>query len=289
MAAVMVTACAGKKKGKDIGEFPSAGSEMAASVEPDGKSGTDDGNETMSDEEFKKMLADMSETLGEDYSIAAVENEAGEVDYKFVPTRFAVYTDGEVHHLMYGANELTYMYGDFVNTSLPEYRVLSISLPTSLVWPEKGNQVLDKDDMKTRAEMEAEVLYDTSARYSTENVKVYSSEDRTCLFRAWSVPYTDDPTSIDKDIMHSFYTQKDKMYGFSNTEWNVDQLADGSYRYSTLCFLRDYADDSAHNAFARYTIIINDGRAYCYLVGSYNPQDAYWLDTYILQHSFVFQ
>lgn len=291
MVVLAISACSGKKTTEDPN-----GIEPVTTLAISDEGGDEDKvvesyeleDGTLSDEDFKESLAAMSETLGEDYSVAALENEDGEIDYKFVPTRFMVYEDGESHYLMYGANELLYMYGDFTNIAYPEYHIAAISFPTSLVNPDYGTKVLGKTDELSVNDMEEGILYDTSALYSTENVSVFSIEDKTCLFRTWSMPYDGDPATLNKEIISSLYTQENKMYNLLDEEWQADQLEDGSYRYSTVCFLRDYVDDSI-NSLAIYMTIVKDGRAYCYLAGSYNPENAYWLDTYILKHSFTFQ
>jgi len=281
---VVLTLSACSTKNNELTVFPDVSDATAKSL---GDVAAEE--ETLSDEEFKESLAVMAETLGDGYSLTAVENEDGGVEYKFVPTQFPVYRDGENHYLMYGANAATYMYAPFTSVTYPEYRIASISLPTQMVSPNNGWQTLSKEDLLKSSEMEKDVVYDTSLRYSIDMVPVYSIEASSFLFRTWSMPFEGDPDMLEIEGMHGLYTYPDKMYGMDEQIWEVSQLDDETYQYSTMCFLRDYVDDSAPNSYAKFTVVINDGRAYCYLAGGYAPETAFWLAEYVLRHSFMFK
>lgn len=279
LAAAFVVGCT-KKSGTETTEaFQTA---METRVE----SAAEETNET-SHEEFMNQMASMAETTAVDYSIAAVTNEAGETEYKFVPTKFPVYKDGESHRVMIGATEKDYFYGQFTNTAYPDNGVKAISLPTSMVSPEKGKKIIDKGDMTSFLDFEDNVLYDTSARYATDKIPVYSIENPYYVFRAWTVDYDGDPEKLTPEEMLGFYI--DDASGVDKFFWEQDRLDGGAYRYSINGFFPDYPRKASYSAFGRYVTILKDGKAYCYVFGAYDTETAYLFSTYALYHSFEFE
>lgn len=239
-----------------------------------------------SKEELNEKLASMAETTAEDYSLAAVTNEAGETEYKYVPTKFEVFKDGESHKVMYGATAQDYYYSEFTNTSFPEYGIKSTSFPTSMVNPEKGRKVIQKGDMTSFLDFEDDVVYDTSARYSTAEKPVYSIENPYYVFRTWVVDYNGDPAKLTPEEMRGFYI--DDVNGLDDLFCEQDQVSDGSHRYTLNGFFYDYPRKASYAAFGRYVTIIKDGKAYCYLFGAYDSETGYLFSLYALYHSFEF-
>lgn len=240
-----------------------------------------------SKEELNEKLASMAETTAEDYSLAAVTNEAGETEYKYVPTKFEVFKDGKSHKVMYGATAQDYYYSEFTNTSFPDYGIKSISFPTSMVNPEKGRKVIEKGDMTSFLEFEDDVVYDTSARYSTAERPVFSIENPYYVFRTWVVDYNGDPAKLTPEEMRGFYI--DDLGGLDDFIYQQDKLSNETYRYSMNGFFYDYPRKASYAAFGRYVTILKDGKAYCYLFGAYDTETSYFFSTYGLYHSFDFK
>ena len=247
--------------------------------------------EETKEESFEERMARMAETTAADHSIAAIENEEGEIEYRLGPTEFLVYHDGEPHQLMYGANAYKYFYDNFRAVSLPEWHVEEISLPTVLADQMKDPVVIEKGNMMEAKDYEYDVLYDTSARYSTEEIPVYSIESNYMIFRAWKAPYSGDPTAYTREELIKAFPNEDQIYGFEGDgpEWKHWQESDGSHRYSTIVFQRDYTGPHKKTYMLHYTVINKDGMAYYFQAGCSDPESAYWFGDYVLRHSFYFK